>query len=405
MPNIIEQQDLLKGLPDARLAMLMQNPAGDIPPFLVAAEAQRRQAIRQQFAGAGSNESVVDTLTKQMSNVPQNIQAPMKTPPSIPAPQMQPQMAQPQMAQPQQTMADGGMVQRYDVGGTVFRGRAGSGGYETPTDPYGIFGDIYDYVAPKLSTFSENMQKFGINPSEQQREELREESAVNSGAVTGGGGILDIEYPDTRIVAGRNPLPPAPKPPKADAGKTGTSPENKYKAQEAAMRDRLEGLYAQDDPTGWEDAQKWFAMSSQFLDPDKTLMQSLASAGAAYAGMSAEEARAQREYDLAREQALLNWDMQVMQSERDAAARAAEKASDREFELLKMKTPEASSAIRAIGDLIEGIDKQLENGMMLDEATKSDLLKQREGYAMQLANIMRTGGFGASGVITRDQLP
>ncbi len=88
-----------------------------------------------------------------------------------------------------------------------------------------------------------------------------------------------------------------------------------------------------------------------------------------------------------------------------AAARAAEKASDREFELLKMKTPEASSAIRAIGDLIEGIDKQLENGMMLDEATKSDLLKQREGYAMQLANIMRTGGFGASGVITRDQLP
>ena len=93
MSNFIKQADLLKGLPDARIATLMQNPVGDIPPFLVAAEAQRRQAIRQQFAGDGNKESVVDTLKRQLSNVPQNIQAPMRTPPKMPPPQMQPQMA------------------------------------------------------------------------------------------------------------------------------------------------------------------------------------------------------------------------------------------------------------------------------------------------------------------------
>ena len=400
MPNIIEQQDLLKGLPDARLAMLMQNPAGDIPPFLVAAEAQRRQAIRQQFAGAGSNESVVDTLTKQMAGTPQNIQAPARTPPQMPPP-MQPQA-------PQQGMADGGMVKRYDVGGQVFRGRAGSGGYETPTDPWGILGDVYDYAATNLGTLSENMQKFGINPTPEEREKLREESAANAGSVDGSRGILDIEYPDVKIVPGRNPLPPAPaesKPRKENSGTAGTSVENKYKAMEGEMRKRLEGLYAEDEPSSWENAQKWFAMSQQIMNPDATLMQGLVNAGAVFADASAEQSRREREAARSREEALLNWDMQIMQSDRDAAARAAEKASDREFELMKMRTPEASSAIRAIGDLIDGIDKQLENGVMLDEATKAELLKQREAYAIQLANIMRSGGFGASGVITRDQLP
>ena len=113
MANIIEQQDLLKGLPDARLSLLLQSPDASIPPFLVAAEAQRRQSIRQQFAGDGGKESVVDTLTKQLSNVPQNIQAPMRTPPQMPPP-MQPQMAGiGALPQGQQQMANGGPVRRF----------------------------------------------------------------------------------------------------------------------------------------------------------------------------------------------------------------------------------------------------------------------------------------------------
>lgn len=384
MPNIIEQQDLLKGLPDARLAMLMQNPAGDIPPFLVAAEAQRRQAIRQQYAGGGSNESVVDTLTKQMANVPQNIQAPAQTPPQMPAP-MQPQM-QPQMPQ-QQGMADGGMVRRYAEGGDI-----------EPMWSFPSYSNVIPRVADWVGDTSVDIYDWATTPY----------SEVEKNAGGGSGGILDIPAPpDIPIVAGRNPLPSAPpkKPRDESAGKRGTSAENKYKAQEAAMRDRLEALYADDEPSSWEDAQKWFAMSQQIMNPEVDLMQGLVNAGAAFADASAQQSRSERDAARAREEALLNWDMQIMQSDRDAAARAAEKASDREFELMKMRTPEASSAIRAIGDLIDGIDKQLENGMMLDEATKAELLKQREAYAIQLANIMRSGGFGASGVITRDQLP
>lgn len=127
MPNIIEQQDLLKGLPDTRLAMLLQNPVGDIPPFLVAAEAQRRQAIRQQFAGSENKESVVDSLTKQIANVPQNIGA--KTSPTEEVPdlkgileknqEIQDQISSQQEKDASQSMASGGIVRRFAGGGVA----------------------------------------------------------------------------------------------------------------------------------------------------------------------------------------------------------------------------------------------------------------------------------------------
>lgn len=127
MPNIIEQQDLLKGLPDTRLAMLLQNPVGDIPPFLVAAEAQRRQAIRQQFAGSENKESVVDILTKQLANVPQNIGA--KTSPTEEVPdlkgileknqEIQDQISSQQGKDASQSMASGGIVRRFAGGGVA----------------------------------------------------------------------------------------------------------------------------------------------------------------------------------------------------------------------------------------------------------------------------------------------
>lgn len=123
MPNIIEQQDLLKGLPDARLATLLQNPVADIPPFLVAAEAQRRQAIRQQFAGAGSKESVVDSLTKQLANVPQNIGEKSTPTESADLKGILDKNAEikdaisSQQEEDQKSMASGGIVRRYAAGG------------------------------------------------------------------------------------------------------------------------------------------------------------------------------------------------------------------------------------------------------------------------------------------------
>lgn len=388
MPNIIEQQDLLKGLPDARLAMLMQNPAGDIPPFLVAAEAQRRQAIRQQFSGAGSNESVVDTLTKQMASVPQNIQAPAQTPPNIPQP-MQPQA---QMQAPQQGMANGGMVKGYAPGGEVFRGRAGSGGYETPSDPYGIFGDMYDYVAPALSGFTENMQKFGINPTPQQRAELEEESAAS--VAPNGGGILDIPSPSggpkTRgYPTNRDPQRPAPKttqPPNPNRGKDDTSYENKYKAQEAELRDRLEAMYASEEPSSWEDAQKWFAMSQQIMNPEVDLMQGIVNAGAVFADASAQQAQSERELGRSREEALLKWDMNMLDYDRQREQARIDEEKAAAAASLKARTDVATGQLddlyrqqRDTAERLRSIDASVMKGEMdpaMAETEKANLRRE-----------------------------
>jgi hypothetical protein len=205
----------------------------------------------------------------------------------------------------------------------------------------------------------------------------------------------------------RAPTNPAPDsaPPSSTTGTADTSPENKYKSMEADMRKRLEGLYGNEETSNWENAQKWFAMSQQIMNPDATLMQGLVNAGSAYAEISGNQAAEQRQSERAREEALLNYDMQIMQGDRASEAAAAAKADERAFELQKGKQLRPSDAIGALGDLIKGIDKRLEDsGTMLDDATKQSLVKERQMYEIQLANIMRAGGYGASGVVTIDDV-
>jgi hypothetical protein len=344
MPNIIEQQDLLKGLPDTRLAMLLQNPMGDIPPFLVAAEAQRRQAIRQQFAGSEGKESVVDTLTKQLANVPQNIPAPTRSPPVIPqTPQMQgvaalqAQQAVQQMAQPQ-GMRAGGMVQRYQSQGLV-----------TPT---------VDSLAASISGMSleeykrkleqEKIAKLGRGkaryllenptvPTSEAEKAEREFYAATEGPFSG---FYSPEsaYAAAQELAKNNerdsrvfPKLPAgaaggmnfvPTPPKAAAAPVETPPPEPGETQDE-YRARLEKLLAAQEPSDWEKAQGYFAMAEQLLDPSKTTMQSLVGAGQAFAQSAGEQARAQREADLARERGLLEYDMG--ERNRISAAQAAER--------------------------------------------------------------------------------
>lgn len=400
MPNIIEQQDLLKGLPDNRLALLLQKPDAAIPPFLVAAEAQRRQAIRQQFAGQGQNESVVDSLTKQMANVPQNVQAPMQAPPNMPAP-MIPQAGiaalQPQQA-PQQ-MAGGGQVQRYQAGSVVtptFRGRAGAGGYEEASPTWGVLGDLYNVASSGVGSFAENLRRFGVNPTAEQREQLQIENEAAAEASA-------PEYVDPFVRAGTPAAhgKPPPKPANPATGTSGTSSENKYKAEEAALRSRLEELYGTDEPSNWEEAQKWFAMSAQIMNPDANLLQGLVNAGAVYADAEGEQARQKREGDRALQEALLKWDMNALESERDAAARAAEKQSDREYEMKKLGIPSADNAITAYNRLINDIGDAITDE--LDPVRKERLVREREGYINKLASIMNAGGFGVASP-TREEL-
>lgn len=344
MPNIIEQQDLLKGLPDTRLAMLLQNPMGDIPPFLVAAEAQRRQAIRQQFAGSEGKESVVDTLTKQLANVPQNIPAPTRSPPMIPqTPQMQgvaalqAQQAVQQMAQPQEMRA-GGMVQRYQSQGLV-----------TPT---------VDSLAASISGMSleeykrkleqEKIAKLGPGkaryllenptlPTSEAKKAEQEFYAATEGPFSGfyspesayaaAQELAKNNERDSRVfpklpagAAGGMNFTPAP--PKAAAAPVETPPPEPGETPDE-YRARLEELLAAQEPSDWEKAQGYFAMAEQFLDPSKTTMQSLVGAGQAFAQSAGEQARAQREADLALKRGLLEYDMG--ERNRISAAQAAER--------------------------------------------------------------------------------
>lgn len=383
MPNIIEQQDLLKGLPDTRLMTLLQNPVADIPPFLVAAEAQRRQALRQQFAGSENKESVVDTLTKQLANVPQNISAPPQRTPQIPqTPQMQGVAALQQQAmqgahqqqQAPQQMRGGGMVQRYQTGGKVepwwslpdvsgpvtavkdWVGGTASSAYDFLTTPYGE-------AQPSIAEEVEKPRIFPTIPP------------VSSGGTT------------------FKPMTP-------DPGKKDTSTENKTKnpaaptpqpgETEDEFRSRLEALYGDQELSDWEKSQKWFAMAEQFLDPSKTTMQSITGAGKAFAESAGEQERARRMMDLEREKALYEYDVAAV----EAKKAEAERAKEREAGALKAKTDVATGQIGGLyrasdqinDDLRRTIDAARQQGLDDTQIAALPEVKQKSEILRDIQN-------------------
>lgn len=384
MPNIIEQQDLLKGLPDDRLAAMMQAPTGDIPPFLVAAEAQRRQTIREQFSG-GPQESVVDTLTKQMANVPQNIQAPAQQPPQMPPPDMGGVAA----LQGEQQMRDGGYVQRYQDAGLVvpsFRGRAGAGAYLPGEEPEGdFFTRGFNYVDELTSPFFERAQKFGINPTTQQVEELKEEVLAPK---------LDpyrygMTAEERQMMQARPPVADVPTPP-TDPGKEPTSDENKLKEYEAQLRaigqigsgdsayikGKLQELYGDNEASDWEKAQKWFAAAQAAIEPGQNNWQAAVNALSAFGGGMAEERAAERAGDRELAEALLKYEIAdrqyLTETERDIAkdmmnyrislAKAEKDAADakREDELgaFKFAADVSTAGIRSANDEIDRLERK-----------------------------------------------
>lgn len=306
MANIIEQQDLLKGLPDNRLATLMQNPTGEIPPFLVAAEAQRRQAIRQQFSG-GEQESVVDSLISQMANTPENIQGPAQSPQMPQLPQQGMEGAQDAgLGAIDQGMRDGGMVRRFAEDGYVrpmwtlpdyssylpkvgeFLKEAGQSAYEMATKPYGE-------TAPALPG-TEDV----ANPAE------RLFPTLPPGASAG----MSL----TKMTI----------PPSAQKGKEDTSDEN----QEAPdprdeERRRLKELYGETELSNWEKAQKWFAASEALVTPGQTTTQALINAAGAFGDSAADAAKAERMARLEAGKGLLEYDIAARKEDDDLARAGA----------------------------------------------------------------------------------
>jgi hypothetical protein len=115
--NIIEAEDLVKGLPDQALFQEAQFPSGRIPQFLAVSEVQRRQDMRQRFQAAqqGQQATVKDQILQ--GGIGSTGMAPEMTSAPPMAPQMPPQGAP---MPPPVGMAMGGIVPyRMQEGRTV----------------------------------------------------------------------------------------------------------------------------------------------------------------------------------------------------------------------------------------------------------------------------------------------
>lgn len=402
MPNIIEQQDLLKNLPDARLATLLQNPVADIPPFLVAAEAQRRQSIRQQFAGSESKESVVDSLTKQLANVPQNIQPQAQTPPMIPkTPQMQGVAALQQQqavqnavqqAQPQQQMRNGGPVQRYYEGGTV------KPWWQIP-DISSTFSGAGDYIGSKVSELAD----WATKPySERKAEEDSSEPGIVDKAT--------IPPLPPGAASGMSFTPALPKEKKAEVTPEAPPPPKPGETKDE-YRARLEALYADRGVSDWEKAQRWFSMAEQFFDPSLTTGQSIAKAGQAFAAGAGETSRAERELALAREKAMLEYDIAERDRLREIEAQRAQREFETKQKITERQTLTASGAMDFLGTQISALLKQMqtidEDPMMTPEdkaAAKATIQAQIDRYSAQSSSLMKQSGYNTNPVLTMEDL-
>ena len=109
--NIIEAEDLVKGLPDQALFQEAQFPSGRIPQFLAVSEVQRRQDMRQRFQATqqGQQATVKDQILQ--GGIGSTGMAPEMTSAPPMAPQMPPQGApMPPQMPPPMGMAGGGIT-------------------------------------------------------------------------------------------------------------------------------------------------------------------------------------------------------------------------------------------------------------------------------------------------------
>jgi len=118
MMNILEQEDVIKGLPDQALMQEAQMPSGQVPQFLVVSEIQRRSDLRKRFQKERPQEGTVkDRIVGEASMGIMGAMPPqMAMAPQMPQrmPQMPPQGIQ--QAMPPQMMSGGGLI-RMQKGG------------------------------------------------------------------------------------------------------------------------------------------------------------------------------------------------------------------------------------------------------------------------------------------------
>ncbi len=128
MPNILQMQEILKGIPDDKLMQEVQQPTGNAPTYLVMTEIERRKKVRDEYTGQ-LKEQDKKTVLEDMIAPPEDMMAPppmmqapsngMQMPPSagqIP-PSAPSQMPMPPAPPPSMGMEAGGSVYMQTGGG------------------------------------------------------------------------------------------------------------------------------------------------------------------------------------------------------------------------------------------------------------------------------------------------
>ncbi len=112
--NILEQEDMVKGLPDQILIQQARMPTGEIPQFLIVSELDRRQKMRKEFAERVPEETVAERVISGGIAAMNPNRDPLMTmamgaqPPMGQPPMGQPPMGQPPMMPPPVQMYTGG---------------------------------------------------------------------------------------------------------------------------------------------------------------------------------------------------------------------------------------------------------------------------------------------------------
>jgi len=156
--NILEAEDIIKGLPDQSLMQEAQAPSGQVPQFLVVSEIQRRTDMRKRYEEQQPNQGTVkDQILQQgiMGAMPPQMPAGM--PPQMPA-------GMPPQGMPPQQMFSGGIIRLQEGGSTGMPGEyALVPLMEKAKDLARITGrrveDIYDYLVRQAQ---ENMPDYSM---------------------------------------------------------------------------------------------------------------------------------------------------------------------------------------------------------------------------------------------------
>lgn len=141
--NILQMEDIVKGLPDQQLFQEAQAPSGQIPQFLTVSEIQRRTQMRKRYEAQQPQPE--GTVAEQI--VQQGIMG-----------------LAPQGAQPMQQMASGGQVRGMAAGGFTWP----VGGYNyTYTGDQSYPNDLALYEAWLAGQIPPEMIKATLSPDEQ----------------------------------------------------------------------------------------------------------------------------------------------------------------------------------------------------------------------------------------------